>query len=346
MQLECPVPIQGYETITLGHGGGGKLSQRLLQELIIPILGNTYLNQLHDGAVVPFPCGPLAFTTDSFVVSPPFFPGGNIGTLAVHGTVNDLSMCGARPRFLSLALILEEGFPMEDLRKIVLSVREACAPIGVQIITGDIKVVEKGKGDGIFINTTGIGQVLPWADISPSRIQVGDKIILNGSIAEHGIAILSVREGLSFQTELCSDTAALWPLVETMLAGGEDRIHAMRDATRGGVASVLNEMAKSADVGIVIEGTEIPIREDVQGACEMLGFDPLFVANEGRFVSFVDPEAAPEILSQMREHPLGTEARIIGEVVQTHPGVVRMNTSFGTARVVEMLSGEQLPRIC
>jgi len=346
MQVECPVPIQTYETITLGHGGGGKLSQRILQELIVPILGNVYLNQLHDGAVVPFPCGPLAFTTDSFVVAPPFFPGGNIGTLAVHGTVNDLAMCGARPRFLSLALILEEGFAIEDLRKILISIREACEPIGVQIITGDMKVVERGKGDGIFINTTGIGQVLPWADISPSRIQPGDKIILNGSIAEHGIAILSIREGLSFQTELRSDTAALWPIVETMLAGGEDRIHAMRDATRGGVASVLNEMAVSARVGVVIEGSEIPVREDVQGACEMLGFDPLFVANEGRFVTFVAPEAADEILSQMREHPLGAEARIIGEVVAAHPGVVRLNTLFGTGRVVEMLSGEQLPRIC
>jgi hydrogenase expression/formation protein HypE len=346
MQIECPLPIQMYETITIGHGGGGKLSQRILQDLIVPILGNVYLNQLHDGAVVPFPCGPLAFTTDSFVVSPAFFPGGNIGTLAVHGTVNDLAMCGARPRFLSLAFILEEGFPLEKLRTILMSIRDACEPIGVQVITGDMKVVEKGKGDGIFINTTGIGQVLPWAEISPSRIEVGDKIILNGSIAEHGIAILSVREGLSFETELRSDTAALWPIVELMLSGGEDRIHAMRDATRGGVASVLNEMANSAHAGIVIEGSEIPVREEVQGACEMLGFDPLFVANEGRFVSFVAPDAAEEILSQMREHPLGSEARIIGEVVAAHPGIVRMNTAFGTSRVVEMLSGEQLPRIC
>ena len=346
MQIECPLPIQSYETITLGHGGGGKLSQQILHELIVPILGNVYLNQLHDGATVPFSCGQLAFTTDSFVVSPPFFPGGNIGTLAVHGTVNDLAMCGARPKFLSLAFILEEGFPMENLRRIIMSIRSACESIGVQIITGDLKVVEKGKGDGIFINTTGIGQVLPWVEISPSRVRAGDKIILNGSIAEHGIAILSIREGLSFETEVCSDTAALWPIVEMMLAGGEDRIHAMRDATRGGVASVLNEIAKSAHAGIVIEGSEIPVREDVQGACEMLGFDPLYVANEGRFVSFVAPEGADEILSQMREHPLGFDARIIGEVVAAHPGVVRMNTAFGTSRVIEMLSGEQLPRIC
>jgi hydrogenase expression/formation protein HypE len=346
MQVECPLPIQSYETITLGHGGGGKLSQRLIQDLVIPILGNVYLNQLHDGAVVPFTCGPLAFTTDSFVVTPPFFPGGDIGTLAVHGTVNDLAMCGARPRFLSLAFILEEGFCVEDLRRILQSIRRACEPLGVQVVTGDIKVVEKGKGDGIFINTTGIGQVLPWAEISPSRIRAGDKIILNGPIAEHGIAILSVREGLSFETELRSDTAALWPVVDTMLGGGEDRVHAMRDATRGGIASVLNEMASSAHLGMVIEASTIPIREDVQGACEMLGLDPLFVANEGRFVSFVDPEAAPEIVSQMREHPLGAESRIIGEVVAFHPGVVRMNTLFGTSRVIEMMSGEQLPRIC
>jgi hydrogenase expression/formation protein HypE len=255
-------------------------------------------------------------------------------------------MCRARPDFLSLALILEEGFSVEHLQRIVVSIREACEALGTQVITGDLKVVEKGKGDGIFVNTTGIGEVIPQADVSPLRIQPGDRILLSGSIAEHGIAILSLREGLSFQTELTSDTAALWPLVEKILRACGSHVHALRDATRGGVASVLNEMAQSARAGMLIDESTLPVRDDVQGACEILGLDPLYVANEGKFVAFVSPEAAPDALQIMKEHPLGKQAGMIGEVVEAHSGVVRLRTLLGGTRVVEMMSGEQLPRIC
>lgn len=243
-------------------------------------------------------------------------------------------------------MILEEGFAVSDLSTILKSIREACDALGVQVVTGDLKVVERGKGDGIFINTTGIGRVVEHSKISPSRIQPGDQVILSGPIAEHGIAILSLREGLSFETEIQSDSAALWPVVELMLNAVGDRVHALRDATRGGVASVLNEMAQSAGVGIVIRETSIPVREDVKGACEILGFDPLFVANEGKFVAFVAPEACEEVLAVMKSHPLAAEARVIGEVVATHSGMVRLRTVLGGSRLVEMMSGEQLPRIC
>ncbi len=346
MPFECPIPIQDYDTVTLAHGGGGKLTQKLITELFQPALDNPYLRELHDGAVVPWEDGRLAVTTDSYVISPPFFPGGNIGSLAVHGTVNDLAMCGAKPLYLSLAFILEEGFRLKDLWEILVSIREAADRLGIHVVTGDTKVVERGKGDGIFINTTGIGRVLPGIEISPRRIRPGDKILLNGPIAEHGIAILSLREGLSFETDLESDTAALWPLVEEMLKVGKDKIHALRDATRGGIASAVNELAQSAGVGMVLEESEIPVREAVQGACEILGLDPLFVANEGKFLAFVDPEITEEMLRIMRAHPLGREARIIGEVVDEHPGIVRLKTWLGGSRVVEMISGEQLPRIC
>lgn len=345
MQVECPVPIRAYETVTLAHGGGGKLSHQLITQLLIPQLGNVYLNELHDGATIPVSATRLAFTTDSFVVSPPFFPGGDIGSLCVHGTINDLAMCGARPLYLSLALILEEGFLLDNLTRIVVSIREACECAGIQIITGDLKVVEKGKGDGIFINTTGIGESISGADISPSRISAGDKILLSGPIAEHGIAILSTREGLSFETELKSDSTALWPLVWQVLQTGGYRIHAMRDATRGGVASVLNEMAQSSGLGMLIREEAIPVRQDVQGACEILGLDPLYVANEGKFVAFVAPQSADAVLAAMRAHSLGSDACIIGEVVDDRP-MVRLRTTLGGTRVVEMLSGEQLPRIC
>jgi hydrogenase expression/formation protein HypE len=346
MILECPLPIQNYDRITLGHGGGGKLSHNLISKLFLPLFSNSYLQELHDGAVFSVDSGRLAFTTDSFVVSPAFFPGGNIGDLSVNGTVNDLAMCGAKPLYLSLALILEEGFLVNDLFKVIVSIRNACDAAEVQIITGDMKVVEQGKGDGIFINTTGIGQVFNGVRISPSRIQPGDKILLSGPIAEHGIAILSLREGLSFETELRSDTANLWPLVKLIIESAADDVHAMRDATRGGVASVLNEMAKSAEVGIVIEESQIPVREDVRGACEILGLDPLYVANEGKFVTFVDKNATEGVMRIMRQTRLGEDARIIGEVTSAHPGIVRLKTVLGGSRVVEMMSGEQLPRIC
>jgi hydrogenase expression/formation protein HypE len=346
MFLECPVPTQSYDTLTLAHGGGGKLTQKLIAELFLPALQNSYLQELHDGAVIPLNGSLLAFTTDSFVVNPPFFPGGNIGNLSVHGTVNDLAMCGARPAFLSLAFILEEGFLMSDLWKVLCSIREACDSLNIKVVTGDTKVVEKGKGDGIFINTTGIGEVLPGIKISPKRIRTGDKIVLSGPIAEHGIAILSVREGLSFETDLKSDTACLWPLVELLLDRVGEDVHAMRDATRGGVASVLNEMAQGAGVGMIIHEDSIPVREDVKGACEILGLDPLYVANEGKFVAFVSPECEDEALAAMQSHPLGTGARVIGEVIAEHPKMVRLRTRLGGSRVVEMMSGEQLPRIC
>ncbi len=346
MRFQCPIPIQDYETVTLAHGGGGKLTQRLIRDLFAPTLDNPYLAELHDGALLPEPGGRLAFTTDSFVVSPPFFPGGNIGDLAVHGTVNDLAMCGARPLYLSLSMILEEGFRLKDLWEILVTLRERAEEAGVQVVTGDTKVVERGKGDGIFLNTAGIGVIPEGVDVRPSRIRPGDRILLNGPIAEHGMAILSLREGLSFETKLQSDTANLWPLVNRLLEAGKDAVHALRDATRGGVASALNELAQASQTGMVIQEDAIPVREDVRGACEILGLDPLFVANEGRFLAFVAPDQAEELLEVMRDHPLGRGARIIGEVVEAHPGVVRMETWLGGSRVVEMLSGEQLPRIC
>ncbi len=346
MSFQCPMPIQDYDTVTLAHGGGGKLTQRLIREMLQPALDNPFLQELHDGALLPPVPGRLAVTTDSFVVSPPFFPGGNIGDLAVHGTVNDLAMCGARPLYLTLALILEEGFRLKDLWRILMSIRKRADEAGVVVVTGDTKVVERGKGDGVFITTTGVGVIPEGVDVRPSRIQVGDRVLLSGPIAEHGMAILSQREGLAFETSLESDTANLWPLVERVLeAGGED-VHALRDATRGGVAAALHELAQASQTGIRIREEAIPIRDEVRGACEILGMDPLFVANEGRFVAFVAPHRAQDVLEAMRSHPLGREAAVVGEVVAEHPGVVEIETWLGGRRVVDLPSGEQLPRIC
>jgi hydrogenase expression/formation protein HypE len=346
MGFECPVPIQDYDTVTLAHGGGGKVTHRLIEQVLVPALDNPALRELHDGAVVRWGHETLAFSTDSYVINPPFFPGGDIGMLAVHGTVNDLAMCGARPRYLSLAFILEEGFLLKDLWRIVVSIREACLASDLAVVTGDTKVVERGKGDGIFINTTGIGERLPSAEISPRRIAPGDRLLLSGPIAEHGIAVMSVREGLKFETDLESDTVALWPLVDAMLNRAGRQIHALRDATRGGVASVLNEMAAAGGVGIVLDESAVPVNESVKGGCEILGLDPLYVANEGRFVAFVAAEAAEDLLAVMHEHPLGREACLVGEVVAKHPRVVRLRSRFGGSRVLDMMSGEQLPRIC
>ncbi|MBI4444270.1 MAG: hydrogenase expression/formation protein HypE [Acidobacteria bacterium] len=347
MKVACRLPHSDYEIITLGHGGGGRLSQQLISGVLLPKLNNDYLQELHDGAVFPI-ADPvrLAFTTDSFVVSPPFFPGGDIGLLSVYGTANDLAMCGARPLFLSLALIIEEGFSIHGLEQILSSIRTACDLLELQVVTGDTKVVERGKGDGIFINTTGLGAVLDGIEISPRRIRAGDQILLSGSLAEHGVSIMSLREGLKFDSPLLSDTSALWPLVEAVLRRGGQGIHSMRDATRGGLASALNEMALSARVGIVIDENALPVREEVQGACEILGLDPLYIANEGKFVSLVSPECSEQVLSAMREHPLGRDACRIGEVVAGHPGVVVARNGFGATRVIDMISGEQLPRIC
>lgn len=329
--------------VVLGHGSGGKLSAELLRSVFLPAFQNPVLAALNDQAVLDVNGTRLAFTTDSFVVKPLFFPGGDIGSLAVHGTVNDLAMGGARPLFLSVGFILEEGFRFDELRKIVASLSKAASDAGVQIVTGDTKVVEKGSGDQIFINTTGIGLVPEGIVLSADRAQPGDKILLNGYIGDHGIAILAQREGLEFESTIRSDSAALHGLVAEMLqasagslpAGQEHRspktpIRCMRDPTRGGLSSTLNEIAEQSKVGIRIEESAIPIREEVRGACEMLGLDPLYVANEGKLIAIVEPDAAERILEAMHRHPLGNDARIIGTVTQDSPGMVTMRTVLGT----------------
>ena len=341
----CPVPISDYREIVLGHGSGGKLSQRLIQNVVLPHFRNDLLDPLHDGAIFALGGARVAFSVDSYVVSPIFFPGGDIGRLAVHGTVNDLAMCGARPLYLSAAFILEEGLAMEEFRRIVRSMREAAEAAGVAFVTGDTKVVDRGKADKIFISTSGVGLVPDGVNIGPARARAGDKILISGTIAVHGIAIMSVREGLEFETEIASDTAPLNGLVAAMLAVCPD-IHVLRDPTRGGVTSALSEIAQSADVGIVLDEARIPIDEEVKGACEILGLDPLYVANEGKLIAIVPPEGAEAVLAAMRVHPLGVQAAIIGEVTADHPGFVLMKTRVGGTRVVDMLSGEQLPRIC
>ena len=343
--LNCPIPKSEYDKVILAHGGGGKLSHQLLEKIFFSQFDNELLNQQNDSAVFDLKDQRLAFTTDSYVVQPIFFPGGNIGELAVYGTVNDLSVSGAKPLYLSTGFIIEEGLPMDDLWKIVVSMKEAAEKSGVQIITGDTKVVEKGKGDKVFINTSGVGVVYDGVNISPKRCKPGDVIILSGKIADHGIAIMSAREGLQFETTIVSDTAPLNELVEKMLNASKN-IHTMRDATRGGIASTLNEIAASANVGVYINENAIPINDQVIGACEILGLDPLYIANEGKLVAFVDPNDAEKVLDVMKSHPLGVDSKIIGEVVEDHPGRVVMKTSIGSRRIVDMISGEQLPRIC
>ena len=344
--VQCPVPIADYPTVLMAHGGGGRLTQMLIEKLFLPAFGNPALDVLHDGALLDVERTRLAFSTDSFVVKPLFFPGGDIGSLAVHGTVNDLAMCGARPVALSVGLILEEGLPMEDLWRIVRSMQGAAREAGVPIVTGDTKVVDRGKGDGIFINTTGIGLIHPGADIAPRRARPGDRVIVNGPIAVHGVAIMSVREGLAFQTDLRSDSAPLHDLVARVLQAAGDGVHVLRDPTRGGVASALNEIAASARVGIVLDEARIPMDEEVRGACEILGLDPLYVANEGKCLMIVSRESSEDALRAARAHPLGRRAEIIGTVVEDHPGTVTLRSRVGGTRVVDMLSGEQLPRIC
>jgi hydrogenase expression/formation protein HypE len=343
--LACPVPITDYKSVLLAHGGGGKLTQTLIQKMFLQQFQSSLLKTLHDGAVFSIDGTKLAFSTDSYVIKPIFFPGGDIGELAVNGTVNDLAMCGARPVCLSAAFILEEGFPMEDLWRVVLSMQKAAMKAGVEIITGDTKVVDRGKGDKIFVNTTGVGVIDDGIDIAPARASAGDRIIISGPIATHGIAIMSVREGLEFDTQIVSDTAPLNGLVQAMLSASKE-IHVLRDPTRGGVASALNEIAGSATLGIVLDEKKIPISEEVKGACEILGLDPLYVANEGKLLAFVPASNAEAVLNAVRSHPLGKEACIIGEVVADHPGTVVMKSRIGGTRVVDMLSGEQLPRIC
>jgi len=341
----CPLPIMEYKNVLLAHGGGGKLSHQLIKNMFASQFKNEFLEPLHDGAIFSIGGTRFAFSTDSYVINPIFFPGGDIGKLAVNGTVNDLSMCGARPFYLSSAFIIEEGLPMEALWRVVLSMETAAKAAGIQLVTGDTKVVDRGKGDKIFINTSGIGIIPDGIEISPRCAKLGDKIILSGTIADHGIAIMSVREGLEFETQIESDCAPLNGLVETMFEASQE-IHVLRDPTRGGVGSVLNEIAESAEVGITILENLIPVSEEVMGACEILGFDPLYVANEGKLLAFVSPTAADKVLAAMRAHPFGKNAVIIGEVSHDHKGTVIMKTRIGGSRVVDMLSGEQLPRIC
>lgn len=341
----CPIPITNYSEIVLAHGSGGKLSHQLINQMVLPQFRNELLEPLHDGATFSIGSERIAFTTDSYVVSPIFFPGGDIGRLAVHGTINDLAMCGAQPRFLSAGFILEEGMAMEEFWRVVQSMREAAAAAGVLLVTGDTKVVDRGKADKIFINTSGIGLVHPKANIHPNRARIGDRIVISGAIALHGIAIMSVREGLEFETEIASDTAPLHELVGALLMACDD-IHVLRDPTRGGVTSALTEIAQASKVGMELDEARIPINEDVKGACEILGLDPLYVANEGKCIAIMPDDEAEAALTVFRSHPLGREAAIIGEVVGSHPGFVTMKTRVGGMRVVDMLSGEQLPRIC
>ncbi|MBV8051764.1 MAG: hydrogenase expression/formation protein HypE [Acidobacteriaceae bacterium] len=343
--LICPAPLPANDTILLGHGSGGKLSAGLLRDVFLPQLNNPVLARLDDQAILNINGQRLAFTTDSFVVKPLFFPGGDIGALAVHGTINDLAMGGATPLFLSAAFIIEEGFAIDDLRRIVASMHHAATAAGVAVVTGDTKVVERGKGDGVFINTTGIGIVPDSLAFSADGAQPGDKVLLSGPIGEHGIAILAQREGLEFETTIQSDSASLHTLVHDMLAVTH-QIRCMRDPTRGGVSSALNEIAQQSQVGIELEERSIPVREEVRGACEMLGLDPLYVANEGKLIAIVAPEVAPDLLQRMRKHRLGQEAQMIGTVKEEHAGLVTMRTPLGTTRIVDMLAGDQLPRIC
>jgi hydrogenase expression/formation protein HypE len=332
------------EIILLAHGSGGKVSHELVEKKFLPFLANPLLNKLDDCAVFEA-SGRLAFTTDSYTVNPIFFPGGDIGRLAVCGTVNDLAMSGATPLYLSLSVILEEGLPMDELKQIVKSIKRAAKEAEVQIVTGDTKVVNQGQADRLFINTSGIGIMPPGVDISGANARARDKVILSGSIGDHGIAIMSQREGLRFSVPVQSDCAPLNKLVAQMLLAST-RIHCLRDPTRGGLGTTLNEFARQSHIGIVIEEDKIPVKDSVIGACELLGLDPVYVANEGKLVAIVEPEDADKILAQMKQNSYGRDAAIIGEVTTEHPERVIMKTKLGPARIVDMLSGELLPRIC
>jgi hydrogenase expression/formation protein HypE len=344
--LACPIPHTHHATVQIAHGGGGRLSARLLETLFLPLLDNPLLRQAHDGAVLDFGGSELAITTDAHVVRPLFFPGGNIGSLAVHGTINDLVMCGAAPVALSAAFILEEGFDLEQLRLIVESMGKAARQVGVPIATGDTKVVEQGHGDGVYISTTGIGRVLKGARVRPDRARPGDVVLLSGELAAHGVAVLSAREDLGLEGDIESDSASLHELVLPIIERFGERVHVLRDPTRGGVASALNEIATSAGVCIELVESQIRVSEPVRGACELFGLDPLYVANEGKCVAIVAREIAEEVLAMWLAHPLGRHAAQIGTVGAGNAGLVTLKTFIGATRVVDMMSGEQLPRIC
>lgn len=345
----CPIPLADYPQVLMAHGGGGRLSEQMIEKIFVSAFDNPFLAQRHDGALLEMAGQRLAFTTDSYVVHPLEFPGGDIGTMAVNGTVNDLAMCGARPLYLTAGFIIEEGLKMETLWRIVQSMKEAAAAAGIMIVSGDTKVVDRGKGDGIYINTAGIGLIEHNQIIAPTSVLPGDAILISGDIGRHGMAIMSVREGLEFESMIESDCAPLnAPVIE--LLKQEIRIHCLRDLTRGGLSSALNEISRSASVKIEIDETLIPVDEQVRGACEILGFDPLYVANEGRFIAFIAPEDADRALSILRGFDVCAQAVRIGTVGSgaTRPGtgLVTVKSSLGASRILDMLSGEQLPRIC
>ncbi len=342
----CPTPIMQHETIQMAHGAGGRLSQALMQRVFMPHLHNAFLDLLDDQAKLDLPPGRIAFTTDTYVVSPVFFPGGNIGELAVNGTVNDLAVGGATPLYLSAGFVLEEGLPLAELETIVKSMAEAARRAGVMMVTGDTKVVGKGQCDRIFINTSGIGVIRENVHLSCRNLKPGDSIILSGTVGDHGMAIMTSREGLSFQSRITSDCAALNDMIAAMLDVAPGAMHAMRDPTRGGVAATLNELASSSSIGIEIHETAIPVKPDVRGACELLGIDPLHVANEGKLVVVVALDEAQHVLDVMRSFALGRDAVMIGSVVDDHHGMVVMRTAFGSRRIIDLPLGEQLPRIC
>ena len=342
----CPLPLADYPTIVMGHGGGGKLGNELVEHLFLPAFRNSALEDLGDAAVLDMTSGRIAMSTDSFVVQPLFFPGGSIGELAVNGTVNDLAVSGADPKFLSASFILEEGFPLSQLAAIVDAMARAAARAGVRIVTGDTKVVERGHGDGCYINTAGVGVLRPDIFVSPLHAMPGDAVIVSGTIGDHGMAIMSVREGLEFESQIRSDCAALNGMIADVLAGVGVAVHTMRDPTRGGLASTLNEIATASDTGIAIDEISLPVRPEVQSACELLGLDPVYVANEGKAVFFVAPQAADRVLEILRAHPLGREAARIGYVTVEHRRMLVARTALGANRVIPIQIGEQLPRIC
>jgi hydrogenase expression/formation protein HypE len=342
----CPLPLADYPTIVMGHGGGGKLGNELVEHLFLPAFRNPELENLGDAAILDLGGCKLAMSTDSYVVQPLFFPGGSIGELAVNGTVNDLAVSGAEPKFLSASFILEEGFPLAQLAAIIDAMARAAAAAGVKIVTGDTKVVERGHGDGCYINTAGVGLLRPGITVGPDHARAGDAILISGTIGDHGMAIMSVREGLEFESQIRSDCAALNGMIAEVLAAEGASVHAMRDPTRGGLASTLNEIATASGVGIEIDEPSLRVRPEVQSACELLGLDPVYVANEGKAVFFVAPQAAETILKILRTHPLGTDAARIGRVTAEHPRMLIARTGMGANRVIPQQIGEQLPRIC
>jgi hydrogenase expression/formation protein HypE len=342
--LSCPLPASDADIVQLAHGGGGRQMARLLDTIIRPAFADPEIDRRHDGALLAID-GPIAFTTDSYIVRPLVFPGGDIGTLAVNGTVNDLAMCGAPPLYLSVGLILEEGLSLDLLRRVVGSMRETAATSGVRLVTGDTKVVDRGKADGMFVNTAGVGRIVAPSPIGPTSVMPGDAVILSGDIGRHGVAVVSAREGLGFETSIQSDCAPLAAPVLALIEAGI-AVHCLRDLTRGGLASTAVEIAESSGCAIALDEAAIPVCDEVTAACELLGLDAVHVANEGRFIAFVAPQDADRAVTILRRHPVAASAALIGEVRHGPPGQVSCRGPFGVARAIDMLSGEQLPRIC